>query len=403
MTINQKIREYALNLPRIDTHAHIEADYAGLREAVQQYAALRNTADLIGSRILAAGCRELYGLDPGALLTPDAPEEIFAAAEKLRASGQAAAFEYALDQAGITRQLAFTGQIGFQSHQAENCPLRAFSPRISLLAYLDAYITGDDHAFTVAGQRENFCYYHSMCDHFGKLQRLDDYLDALDQRIDSWRSYGVIGMKLGIAYTIGLDISSPTLPDARNAFQYKEAMIAEDIRTVQHYALHHAFAACLRNNLPVIIHTGFLIWGNNDQRQANPALLHRVLSDPRYQQLNFILLHGGNPYVGEMSYLAGMLPNVYLDFTWISWINRTRFRSALAEWLEVVPHHKFMWGSDSGNPESIVGINAVVRREIAEVLDEQLQRGIIDEKGAEKFLRNCYQQTPASIFGLPQG
>ena len=403
MTVNQKIHDLALNMPRIDTHAHLEADYAGLREAMQQCAALRNTADLVGARILAEGCRALYGLDPGALLTPDAPEAIFVAAEKLRAAGQATAFEYALDQAGITQQLAFTGQIGFQNHQPENCPLRAFSSRISLLAYLDAYITGDDRAFTAGEKREDFCYYTSLCGHFGNLPRLEDYLDGIDQRINSWRNYGVIGMKLGIAYTIGLDITSPGRQEARNAFQHKEAMSAEEIRIVQHYALHHSLMACLRNDFPVIIHTGFLIWGNNDQRQSNPTLLHRLLSDPRYRQLNFILLHGGNPYIGEMSYLAGMLPNVYLDFTWISWINRTRFRSALAEWLEVVPHHKFMWGSDSGNPESIAGINAVVRQQIAEVLDDLLQRGIIDEKGAEKFLRNCYQHTPAGIFGLPVG
>jgi len=177
-------------------------------------------------------------------------------------------------------------------------------------------------------------------------------------------------------------------------------MTPAEIKAVQHYAFRHALLACLRNELPVVIHTGFQIWGHADLRQSNPMLLHNLLIDKRYKDLTFVLLHGGNPYVGETTYLARMFPNVIIDFTWISWMTRARFRMALAEWIEVVPHAKFCWGSDSNFPENIVGIGQIVREEIGIVLEDLIERKIIDEKTAIQFLEYTYQKTPKRVFNL---
>ena len=132
-------------------------------------------------------------------------------------------------------------------------------------------------------------------------------------------------------------------------------------------------------------------------------LLHNLLIDSRYKDITFVLLHGGNPYVGETTYLARMFPNVVIDFTWISWMTRSRFRQALREWLEVVPHNKLCFGSDSATPESIAGIGHVTRSEIAHVLVEMLEEGMLDKEAAHIFLVHCYQKTPARVFGLPIG
>jgi hypothetical protein len=81
-------------------------------------------------------------------------------------------------------------------------------------------------------------------------------------------------------------------------------------------------------------------------------------------------------------------------------MTRARFRLALREWLEVVPHDKLCWGSDSSTPETVVGIGRVTRAEIAGVLEEMLREGMLDERAAKTFLENCYQKTPARLFGL---
>jgi hypothetical protein len=389
-----QIRLCAKSLERIDTHSHIADTVPDLQDQAETFEHFRTCDVQTVSRVAAIGCRELYGIDPGTYLRPDSPREIFDRAAELRAQGVAKSIEYALDRSNITCQLAFC------DYRPECSPLLALSPRIRLLAYIDLVIAGDDFAFCPDGASQDFCYYDKLCERFGVLDRLDGYLDALDARVDSWRRYGVVGMKTALAYSIGLAFGNPSLEEARAAFRKKQNMNAQEIRLVHDYAFRHALLACQRNTFPVVIHTGFLIWGHAKLSQANPMLLHSLLVDPRYKNLTFVLLHGGNPYVGETTYLAGMFPNVIVDFTWISWVTRTRFRMALAEWLEVVPHDRLCWGSDSHSPETIVGIDWVVREEIANVLDELVQRDILNEKTALTFLENAYLKTPKRVFGL---
>ena len=162
------------------------------------------------------------------------------------------------------------------------------------------------------------------------LDSFDDYLAGIDAHVDAWRRHGVVGMKTALAYTIGLSFTDPSLDQARAAFAKKRDMTQADATVVQHAAFRHALLACQRNKLPLVVHTGFQIWGHADLRQSNPMLLHNLLVDPRYKDLSFVLLHGGNPYVGETTYLARMFPKVAIDFTWISWMTRARFRLGAA-------------------------------------------------------------------------
>ncbi len=229
---------------------------------------------------------------------------------------------------------------------------------------------------------------------------MSDYLNALDADIDSWRDYRVVAMKVSLAYSIGLKFADPSLKEAQNAFAKKRDMSPEEITIVQHYAFRHSLLACQRNDLPVVVHTGFQIWGHADLQVSNPIHLHNLLIEKRYKDITWVLLHGGNPYVGETTYLARMFPNVFIDFTWISWMTRVRFNMALAEWIEIVPHGKFCWGSDSGTPETIVGIGEITRERIANVLEDQIAHRIIDEKVALDFLEHTYVETPKRIFQL---
>jgi predicted TIM-barrel fold metal-dependent hydrolase len=177
-------------------------------------------------------------------------------------------------------------------------------------------------------------------------------------------------------------------------------MTDEHFRIVHDFAFHHVLQACRRNGLPVVIHTGFQIWGHASLAQANPILLHNILIDPRYRDLTFVLLHGGNPYVGETTYLAGMFPNVILDFTWIGWMTPPRFRLALAEWLATVPHDRMCWGSDCGSAETIAGIDSIMRNLIADVLEQSVASRTIDEKYAVEFVGNSYRTTSKRVFGV---
>jgi len=388
------VREAAMTMPRVDTHSHYGIPVADLKVHAQGLGSFVNNPGMIHSRQLAAGCRKLYGIDPGIFLRPDSPEAIFEKAAALREQGPGPALEAAMDADNITTQLCFCG------HHGQHAPLRELSDRVRLLAYIDNAICGNDHYFTPDGIEGDFNYLDALCAHFGELGSLDDYLDAMDTAIDAWRGHRVVGMKTAAAYTIGLSFTDPSRADAEAAFSKKRDMSPAEVTSVQHFAFRHALLGCLRNELPVVVHTGFQIWGHSDLRQSNPMHLHNLLVDERYKDITWVLLHGGNPYTGETTYLARMFPNVNIDFTWISWMTRARFRMALAEWLEIVPHGKLCWGSDSGLPENIVGIGQLTREIIANVLEDQIDRRIMDERVALEFLEHCYEKTPTRLFQL---
>ena len=391
------IRESCLNEKRIDTHGHIEECFPTLKERADQFQTFSTTKPLIDSRVSAEGCRSLYGIDVGAFLRPDSVASVFTKASELRKCGACETIEYALDKANIEKQLVFCS---FRAEQTRPFADAPDQNRFSYLAYIDEALNSHGEFPCPDFPQTSETYYMRLCDLLGELNTLEYYLNELDKEIDGWRSHGVVGMKTAIAYTSGLSISNPTESMARAAFKKKNDMSQEDFKVVHDFAFHHVLGACLRNNLPVVIHTGFQIWGHSTLAQANPMLLHNILIDPRYRDLIFVLLHGGNPYVGETTYLAGMFPNVILDFTWIGWMTPARFRLALSEWLATVPHDRMCWGSDSSTPESIVGIDSIMRNLIADVLEASVEERIIDEKYALEFIENSYRETPKRVFGL---
>ncbi len=396
MTDCSEVRQAALSMERIDTHAHFMSSYPSLEEEAARDKYFSTAQEVMCSRVVAEGCRVLYGIDPGVFLRPTAPPEVFGRAAELRKKGQWEALESVMDQVRITKQLAFCG------YNKESRPYvdHAQSQRLAYLAYIDVAVSGHWQYPCPDLDDTDYCYYEKLCELFGPLSGLADYLDALDATIDSWRSFGVVGMKSSIAYTSGLAVSDPTRPQAQAAFARKRDMTGQDFLIVHDYALRHALEACKRNGLPAVFHTGFQIWGHANLAQSNPLLLHNLLVDPRYRDITFVLLHGGNPYVGETTYLAGMFPNVIIDFTCIGWMNPRRFRHALSEWLEVIPHDRMCWGSDSNSPETIAGIDSIMRRLIADVLEVSLAEKTVDEKYALEFIENAYLETPKRVFGL---
>ena len=78
----------------------------------------------------------------------------------------------------------------------------------------------------------------------------------------------------------------------------------------------------------------------------NPLLLEPVLNDPRLKATNFVLLHGGWPYVREAGALL-QKPNVYLDMSQQALVFPARTLAGwLREWLETYPE-KVLFGTDA--------------------------------------------------------
>ena len=78
----------------------------------------------------------------------------------------------------------------------------------------------------------------------------------------------------------------------------------------------------------------------------NPLLLEPLLHDPATRKTNFVLLHGGWPYIGEITALL-QNPNVYTDFSEQTMNNYPReVSSTIRKWLEYEPE-KVLFATDA--------------------------------------------------------
>ena len=87
---------------------------------------------------------------------------------------------------------------------------------------------------------------------------------------------------------------------------------ADDYRVFQDYIFRVLVDEAGKLNLPMHFHSAVGIGDYFSLRQGNVVNLENVLRDPRYRNVNFVLLHGGWPYEREAALLTAV-KNVYLD------------------------------------------------------------------------------------------
>jgi uncharacterized protein len=80
--------------------------------------------------------------------------------------------------------------------------------------------------------------------------------------------------------------------------------------------LRSLYAACERERLPLIVHTGTSVFPGARNRFADPLLVEDVAVD--FPELTIVLAHGGRPFwTAAAVFLARRFPNVWLDVSGI--------------------------------------------------------------------------------------
>ncbi len=78
--------------------------------------------------------------------------------------------------------------------------------------------------------------------------------------------------------------------------------------------LRALYAACERERLPVIFHTGTSVFPRARNRFADPLLVEDIAVD--FPELTIVLAHGGRPFWTERAvFLARRFPNVWLEIS----------------------------------------------------------------------------------------
>ena len=157
-----------------------------------------------------------------------------------------------------------------------------------------------------------------------------------------------MAVKFQTAYVRTLDISNPTMGQAKRAYdRYIKGRkpTASEYKTLQDYLFRYISGEAGRLDLVVHIHTGFGIGQYFDVAGSNPLLLEPVFNDPVLRKTEFVMLHGGWPF-GKQSAAMLLKPNVYVDFSCRAFLFYPRDLSqVLRSWLEIAPD-KVMFATD---------------------------------------------------------
>ena len=178
---------------------------------------------------------------------------------------------------------------------------------------------------------------------------LREYLgQVVTPTLERQKKEGAVAVKFEVAYLRDFNFADVPLAEAEQAYLRSEADQVPDpvaYKPVQDFLFRYIAAECGRLGMAVHLHgmSGggryFSIAG------VNPLLLEPVLNDSRLKNTDFVLLHGGWPYVREAGAML-QKPNFYLDLSQQALIfPAPTLAGWLREWLETYPE-KVLFGTD---------------------------------------------------------
>jgi predicted TIM-barrel fold metal-dependent hydrolase len=233
---------------------------------------------------------------------------------------------------------------------------------------------------------------------------LDDVLDCMDKALADWAANPrIVGIKLGHAYTRSLAFRKTPRSEARRALRRilsaRRQAARQDALRLQDFLVYRLAERAGEVGLPLVIHTGLQAGNFHRIADADPLHLHELIDANRGTR--FDLFHGGMPWVREIAVLAKHFPNVYLNMAWMHVISPAQSRSALSEWLDMVPHNKiFGFGGDYSIVEKVYGHLQMARRNIARVLADKVEEDAWPRALASAVGRRLMLENPAEFYGI---
>jgi len=222
------------------------------------------------------------------------------------------------------------------------------------------------------------------------------YLEFIDAALEHFKTLGCPAVKIHCAYVRSLNFEPVDRPKAQVLFN-APSLNRIEAKTVQDFMMRFSLERCLAHGLAVHVHTG--IGGPSPGillANSNCCHLQNLFLDDRLRQLTFVILHGGYPLWREAGFLASNYANVYLDFSWLTFLFESPLARFLEEWLDLVPYNKLLFGTDAWTPELQWCGVVNGKRMLAQTLD----RGSWDKKTALRIARAILHDNAVRLYGL---
>lgn len=225
------------------------------------------------------------------------------------------------------------------------------------------------------------------------MDSLDDYLKVIDRLFLEAKDKGAVCLKTTLAYQRTLRFENVPKERAEAAFgKPRSALTAEQVKDFQDFILWRICEFSAKYEMPFQIHTG-----QARIQGSNPMLLVDLLE--AYPKTNFILFHGGYPWVGETAVIMQRhWWHCWIDSVWLPVLSYSTAKRAFLEWLDAFPSNRLMWGADCNHAEGIYGATEYHRQCVTEALAEKVLDGDISEEAALKIARQIFRDNALELF-----
>jgi uncharacterized protein len=335
-------------------------------------------------------------------------KQLEAAREATRREQGKAYATYILDRANIGTELANRVAMGTGVQP----------PRFRWVPYVDALLFPLDNSAlaTATPDRKQFfpledklrAQYLQQANLKSLPPTLDLYLKQLVTPIlEQQKANGAVAEKFEIAYLRSFGFDDVPRAEAARIYALGRNRASSDpaqYKRLQDFLFRYIAQECGRLNLPVHIHTTSGGGGYFSIAGDNPLLLEPLFNDPRLRKTNFVLLHGGWPFIHEIGALL-QKPNVYLDLSQQSLMISPRTMSQwLREWLELYPEKvlyatdAYPYSSSMGWEEAAFIANRNIRESLGIALTGMLRDQQITPTRAAELARMVLRSNAESLY-----
>ena len=173
-------------------------------------------------------------------------------------------------------------------------------------------------------------------------QQLDDCLEAID-RFFVLIEDKAVGIKQLQAYFRPLHTSTPSYAEAKQAFVPALRFGGNEAYVVQDYLHRYILDQAEKHEMAYQIHTGM-----TNLKNSNPAALEPLIQN--YPHIRFVLLHC-YPFISEVTYLARVYPNCFVDTSWLAIQGDQILETALTQYTAMLPLNKVTISVDATSLE----------------------------------------------------
>jgi len=405
--------------PAIDNHAHPVLPPPNLATDRNFDAlpvdAMEPQTDPVGWRPdspqLADAWQALWRFTEPPPLSAEAVKRLNAVRDKVRTQ-QGERFDlWVLDQAHIATMLANRVSLGAGVQP----------PRFRWVPYIDALVFPFDNAGLAAATPDRALFFpledKLRAQYLAAVKlkappaTLDAYLSqVVTPTLERQHSEGAVAEKFEIAYLRGFDFTDPSRDEAARIYARLVNRPRPDLaeyKVVQDFLFRFIAAECGRLKLAVHLHAMSGAGGYFGIAGVNPLLLEPLLNAPKFRQTQFVMLHGGWPFVHEIGALL-QKPNGWLDLSQQSLVIPPRTLAGwLREWLEIFPD-KVLFATDGypyseslGWEEASYLASRNIRQALGLALTGMLRDREITRERAAAIARGVLHDNAAKLYGIP--